>query len=107
MSNFKTLIDNMSSDVISKNIISGNITATSSDHLRQFLISPWLFANPPSNKFNVFEKDLSFFEQGNFILDYFDTDILNLDEKNVDLRTNNLPNAIKSLLYKYVSLKKN
>ena len=94
MSNFKTLIDNISNDVISKNIISGNITATSSDHLRQFLISPRLFANPPSNKSNVFEKDLSFFEQGNFILDYFDIDILNLDEKNVDLRTNNLLNAM-------------
>ena len=37
--------------------VSGNITATVSDHPPQFLISPNAFADLPSNKSNVFEKD--------------------------------------------------
>ena len=55
-SHSRTLIDNIFSNVISKDIISGNITATISDHLPQFLISPNTFADPPSNKSNVFKK---------------------------------------------------
>ena len=49
------------------------------------------------------------FDQENFILDYFDTDwsdILNLNEKNVDLTTINFLNAMNSLLDKYASFKK-
>ena len=46
-SHSRTLIDNIFSNVISKDIISGNITATISDHLPQFLISPNTFADPP------------------------------------------------------------
>ena len=53
----KTLIDNTLSNIISKDIIPGNITATISDHLSQFLISPNTFADSPSNKSNVFEKE--------------------------------------------------
>ena len=44
-----------------------------------------------------------------FILDYFDIDwsnLLNLNEKNVDLTANNFLNAINSLLNKYVPFKK-
>ena len=90
-------------------IICGNITATISDHLPQFLVSPNTFANPPSNKSNVFERDWSKFDQENFILDYFDIDwsnLLNLNEKNVDLSTNNFLNAMNSLLNKYAPFKK-
>ena len=53
----RTLIDNIFSNVISKDIIFGNITATISDHLPQFLVSPNIFANPPSNKSNVSQRD--------------------------------------------------
>ena len=56
-SHSRTLIGNIFSNVISKDIISGNITATISDHLPQFLVSPNTFANPHSNKSNVFERD--------------------------------------------------
>ena len=95
--------------MISKDIICGNITATISDHLLQFLVSPNTFANPPSNKSNVFERDWSKFDQENFILDYFDIDLsnlLNLNEKNVDLSTNNFLNAMNSLLNEYAPFKK-
>ena len=47
-----------------EDIISGNITATIFDHLPQFLIiSPNTFADPPSNKYNTFERDWSSFDQ--------------------------------------------
>ena len=85
-SHSRTLIDNIFSNVISKDIISGNITATISDHLPQFLISPNTFADPPSNKSNVFERDRPNFDQENFVLYYFDIDwpnILKLDKKMV------------------------
>ena len=83
-SHSRTLIDNIFSNVISKDIISGNIATTISDHLLQFLVSPNTFANPPSKKSNVFERDWSNFDKEIFVLDYFDIDwpnILKLDEK--------------------------
>ena len=55
---FKTLIDNILSNVILKDIISGNITVTIGDHLPQFLISSNVFADLPSNKLNIFETEL-------------------------------------------------
>ena len=105
----RNLIDNIFSNVISKDIICGNITATIFDHLPQFLVSTNTFANPPSNKSNIFERNLSKFDQENFILKYFDIDwsnLLNLNEKNVDLSTNNFLNAMSSLLDKYAPFKK-
>ena len=36
----KTLIDNIFSNILSSEIISGNLTVTSSDHLPQFLFAP-------------------------------------------------------------------
>ena len=56
-SHSKTLIDSISNNVISKDIISGNITATISDHLPQLLISPNTSPDPPSNKSNAFDRD--------------------------------------------------
>ena len=67
----RTLIDNVSSNAISTEIISDNSAATISDLLPQFLISPNTFADSPSNKSNVFEKDRSNSDYENFILDYF------------------------------------
>ena len=70
-SNPKTIINTIFSNIISTDIISGNLTATISDHLPQFLIAPEIFRNSPSNKSNYFEHDWSHFNQENFILDYF------------------------------------
>ena len=55
-----TLIDNIFSNVIDPDIISGNLTATISDDLPQFSIIPNMFGNIPSNKFglNLIEKIL-------------------------------------------------
>ena len=76
--NSKTLIDNIYSNVITPNNISGNITATILDHLPQFLIAPDIFSNPPSTKLNIFERDWSKFDQENFIPDYLSVDRENL-----------------------------
>ena len=73
------------------------------------MVSPNTFANPPTNKSNVFERDWSKFAPENFIWDYFDIDwfdLLNLNEKNVDLSTNNFLNAMNSLLNKDAPFKK-
>ena len=103
-SHSRNLIDHIFSNVISNDIISGNITATISDHLPQFLISPNTFADPPSRK-----RDWSNFDQENFVLDYFDIDwpsVLKRDEKNVNSATNNFLDTINSVLNKYAPLKK-
>ena len=74
INNSKTLIDNIYSNVITPNNISGNITATISDHLPQFLIAPRIFSNPPSTKLNILERDWSKVDQENFVLDYLSVD---------------------------------
>ena len=73
-SHSNTLIDNIFSNVTDSDIISGNLTATSSDHLPQFSIIPNMFGNISGNKSNVYERN-----QENFILDLFKTDELNAD----------------------------
>ena len=67
----KTFIDNIFSNVLSCEAISGNITATISDHLPQFLFAPNVLSNPLCNKSNILERDWSK-NKKNFILDYFD-----------------------------------
>ena len=57
-SHSKAYIDNIVSNIISPEAISGNLILTISDHLPQFLIAPNVFSNPPSNKANFFEKRL-------------------------------------------------
>ena len=61
----ETLID-IFSNVITVDANSDNLTATISDH-----IPPSVFANPPSNRSNIYERDWSNFDQVNFVLDYF------------------------------------
>ena len=73
-SDSKILIDNIFPNVISHEVISGNITATISDHLPQFLFVPNVFSNPSCQKSNIYERDWSKFVQQNFVLDYFDKD---------------------------------
>ena len=45
-SHSKTLIDNVFSNIISPEAISGNLTMTIFDHLLQFMIVPNVFSNP-------------------------------------------------------------
>ena len=73
-SHSNTLIDNVFSNVIDPDIISGNLTTTISDHLPQFSIIPDMSGNISGNKSNIYERDWSKFDRENFILDYFSAD---------------------------------
>ena len=69
-------------------MISGNITATISDHLPQFLFAPNVLSKASCQKFNIYEKDWSKFIQTDFVLDYFDKDwsnVLQLNQQDVNL----------------------
>ena len=100
-SHSKTLIDNIFSKILSSEIISGNLTATISDHLPPFLFAPNILSNPSYNRTNIFERDWSKFNKENFILDYFEknwSDVLQLDQQNVDLSIESFLNNINSVL---------
>ena len=108
-SHSNTLIDNIFSSVIDPDIISGNLTATISDHLPQFAIIPNMFGNISGNKSNIYERDWSKFDRENFILDYFSADwedLLKIDECNVDDSTKIYLDKINMLLDTYAPLKK-
>ena len=53
----KTLIDNVFCNFTSYEVISNNVTATTPDHLPQFLIAPNIFANPSLNESNIFGRN--------------------------------------------------
>ena len=55
-SHSNTLIDNILPNVIDPDLISGDLTATISDHLLQFAIIPNMFGNISGNKSNIYEK---------------------------------------------------
>ena len=108
-SHSNTLIDNIFSNVIDADIISGNLTAAISDHLPQFAIIPNVFANISGNKSNIYERDWSKFDRENFILDYFSADwedLLETDELNADNSTKIYLDKINMLLDTYAPLKK-
>ena len=50
---------NIFSNAIEPDIISGNLTATISDHLPQFSIISNMFGNISDNKSNIYERDWS------------------------------------------------
>ena len=54
-SHSNTLIDIIFSNVTDPDIISGNLTATISDHLPQFARIPNMFGNISGNKSNIYE----------------------------------------------------
>ena len=88
-----TLLDNILFNVIGPHIMSGNLTATISDHLPQLSIIP--------SKSNIHEKGWSKFGQENFILDYFSVDwenFLKIDELNDDNSTKMYLDKINMLL---------
>ena len=108
-SHYNTLIDNIFSNVIDQDIISGNLTATISDHLPQLSIILNMFGNISGNKSNIYERDWSKFDRENFILDHFSIDwenFLKTDELNADSSTRRYLDKIDILLDTYALLKR-
>ena len=108
-SHFNTLVDNIFSNVIDADIIAGNLTATISDHLPQFAITPNMFGNILDNKPNIYERDSPKFDWENFTLDYFSVeweDLLKIDELNADDSTTMYLDNISMLLDTYAPLKR-
>ena len=69
-------------------MVSGNITATISDHLPRFLFAPNVLSKNSCQKSYIYESDGSKFIQTDFVLDYFDkdwSDVLQLDQQDVNL----------------------
>ena len=104
----KTLIDSIFSNILIEITISGNLTATISDHLPQFIILPNIFSNPPSNESNIYERGWSNFVQENFILDYFSVDWNSLikNDKDVNFSFNDFFNRINAILDNHAPLRK-
>ena len=67
----KTLIDNIFSNTAVPSIISGNLIASISDNLPQFLVAPNIFFNVSYPKLNNYQSDWLRYDQENVILDHF------------------------------------
>ena len=108
-SHSETLIDNIFTNVILPDSLSGNLTATISDHLLQLLIVPNIFSNLSSNKSKIYKRDWSNFDQESFIQDYFSinwNEILKSEEQDIDYSTDIFLNKINELLENFALFKK-
>ena len=82
-------------------MVSGNITATISDHLLQFLFAPNILSKASCQKSNIYERYWSKFIQTGFVLDYFGKDwsnVLELDQQDVNLSIQSFLNNMNSIL---------
>ena len=107
--NSKTLIDNTFSNMVVLGIIFGNLTASISSHLPQFLVAPNIFFNASYPKSNNYERDWSRFDQENFVLDYFSVEWDNVflsPNTNTEKSYKTFLEKFESLLDTYTSLKK-
>ena len=108
-SHSNTLIDNIFSNVFDPDIVSGNLTATISDHLPQFAIIPNMFSNIIGNKSKIYERDWFKFDRENFIPDCFSVewkDLLKIDELDADNSTTMYLDKINMLLNTHAPLKR-
>ena len=90
-------------------MISGNITATISDHLPQLLLAPQVLSKNSYQKSNIYERDWSKFIQTDFLLDYFDKDwpvVLQLNQQDVNLSIESLLDNMNSVLDEHAPLKR-
>ena len=108
-SHSKSIINNIFSNYISQEIISGNLTSTISDYLPQFLIAPHIFSNALNKNSKIFERDWSKFNHEDFILDFFAVDsphILKLQNNNINTSFQNFFDSMSRILIKHTPSKK-
>ena len=105
----ETFIDNIFSNIHTPSFISGNLTASISDHLLQFLIFPDVFQNSSPPKSNIYERHWNNFDQESFFLDYLAidwADVIKYEEKSIDFTFECFLKKFNLILDKYLPLKK-
>ena len=102
-----TLIDNIFTNQINPDMISGNLSTSISDHLPSFLIIPKHNQRHLPKKHNIFKRDTKNFDRENFLLDLLS---INWDEQISYEDANSSFDAfydiIEKLMNKYMPLKK-
>ena len=104
----RTLIDNIFTNQLDHDTISGNLDLSLSDHLPQFLVSPSC-SNTLARKHNVFIRDMRGFNQDNFISDIQNTNwdqLLECDQGDINHSFNNFLNKFNAVLNSHAPLKK-
>ena len=100
-----TLIDNIFTNLLIANIVSGNVLTQISDHLPQFLVLQNV--NITQNKIAVFKSDYSNFNEVNFFHDFNKIDFGYLNEgSNIDNNYDRFLKDIMSLVEQHVPTKK-
>ena len=90
-------------------MISGDITATILDHLPRYLFAPNVLSKASCQKSNIYERYWSKFFQKDFELDHFDknwSNVLQLDQQDVNLSIESFLNNMNSILDKHAPLKR-
>ena len=104
-----TIIDNIFTNQINPDMLSGNLTVGISDHLISFFIIPNDNQNHLPKKHNLYTRKTKNLDRINLILDYLDIDWdskLKADDKNVNKTTNIFFHEMNSLLDRYKPLLK-
>ena len=104
-----TLIDNIFTNDIHPELVSGNLSTGISDHLPSFLVIPKQNQNFLPKKHNIMKRDRRNFSKEDFVLDYLAInwdETLELDEENTNHTFNRFLNKINDLLDKHMPLKK-
>ena len=104
----KTLIDNIFSNSIETDNVSGNLTCTVSDHLPQFLIVNNSSKQIPKDH-NITTRNMRNFNQENFLSDLQDLDwddMLDIQKGDVDYSMSRFLSAFNDKLNQHAPLKK-
>ena len=104
-----TAIDNIFSNQIHPDMLSGNLSLAISDHLLSFFAIPRDNQNHIPKKHNLFTRKTKIFDRVNFLYDYFDIDwdkILEANKNDVNISLQNFLSKINELLDKYMPLRK-
>ena len=104
-----TVIDNIFTNQINPDIISGNIALAISDHLPSFLVIPRDNQNHIPKKNNIYTRNMKDFDRENFLLDFLEIDwdeILQANRNDVNYSFSIFMEKINLLMDKYMPLRK-
>ena len=105
----QTLIDDIFSNSMSTNIISGNLTTSISDHLPQFFVYPNFNKNYIPRKHNIYRRFTKNYDKVSFFNDFQNTDWNNIVNDNNDITNDSFDSFFinfNKLLDKHIPLKK-